>query len=147
MRTLFLIIVLGFQMSVYSQFNDTIVLKQNDVVLNKGIYKCILGDTAKMKLSFNNKFYQFKTDLPDGLYVAFFDKTFKDTALVSAIQNGNRNGLEIRWEEGNIVEIFEYRDNLRNGWGKEYLYTKEYGRLVNISFCEDDVCTELYTEW
>ncbi|PKP19074.1 MAG: hypothetical protein CVU05_12150 [Bacteroidetes bacterium HGW-Bacteroidetes-21] len=141
-----LISIFGF-VFVQAQNKDTIVLKQNIKVAAKAQHICLWGDTKRMELHPNGKIYQFKDNLEDGKYTAFFDKKYKDTAMVVVIENGELNGLLQRWDDGELVEECEYKNGLKNGWRKLYFYTKEHGIFLNIQKCEDGACIEVHTEW
>lgn len=138
---------INFNISLYSKYNDTIVLKQNIKAAAKAQYICVWGDESRMELNPNGKIYQFRKGLSDGMYIAFFDKNYKDTAMVAVIENGELNGVMCRWNNGHIEEICEYKDGLKNGWRKLYLYMPEYGTLINIQKCKDGACIEVHTEW
>ncbi len=128
-------------------YKDTIVLKQNDSIAAKAQHICIWGDKRRMELHPNGKIYQFKEGLEDGMYTAFFDKKYKDTAMVVVIENGELNGLLKRWYNGKLEEECEYKNGLENGWRKLYFYPNKKDTLLNIQKCEDGACIEIHTEW
>ncbi len=131
-----------------AQNADTLVLKQNLAIAAKAQFICIWGDSKRMELHTNGRIYQFKSGLEDGMYTAFFDKKFKDTAMVVVIQNGEINGLLQRWYTGKIEEECQYKNGKMYGWRKLYFYPPEGGRLVNIQYVdENEAVKEVQTEW
>ncbi len=147
MKSVFILACLLLCLVGYSQEKDTIQLYQNEKIAAIAQYNCLLGDTNLMQLHPNGKIYKFKDKLSDGLYCAFVDKNFNDTAMLVVVENGKYNGLLKRWHNGELEEECEYKDGLKNGWRKLYLHTKEYGVLLDIEKCINDACVEIYTEW
>ncbi len=147
MKILLLILSSCISFSVFSQYKDTIVLNQNTRIAVKAQYICVLGDVKRMELHPNGRIYQFKSGLSDGIYTAFIDDNYKDTAMVAVLEDGELNGLLIRWKDNQIAEECEYKNGLKDGWRKLYIYTDNYGRLINIEKCKEGACIEIYTEW
>jgi len=118
---------------------DTIKLKQEFEGLKK--YFCKWGDSTYMELHSNGLIYQFKKEIADGYYCAFFDLTKNDTAMTAIIKNGRINGLLRRWsnDDKKIEEECEYVNGKMNGYRKLYYFSPEGSYYLNIMIMEKNV--------
>jgi len=141
---------ISLNIKFYSNYKDTIFFFRQLAPKNSYVF-CKYGDERFMQLSGNLITYEFKSGLEDGLYIAFFDKKLKDTAMIAPIVNGEINGVLYRWDiykkRQEIAEICEYKNGLMNGWRKLYLYDERYGWFINIEKCYDGGCETIYSEW
>ncbi len=148
MKQIILLLVLQFFVLIsYSQIKDTLILKRSVCCENCETIKCVYGDSKYMEIHPNGKIYRFKHGLDDGVYQAFIDDNFIDTAMIICVIDNDYSGLLIRWYNGRIAEECEYKNGLMDGWRKLYLYDEEYGEFLNIEKCENGYCKEVYTEW
>ena len=143
MRTLFLLILgLFLSLSSFSQYKDTIVLKQNDRAAKKRVVKCKYGRKRYMDKHMNQRTFIFKRGLRDGMYIAFYDKAKTDTAMVGVIENGLLNGVLYLWDEGKLSIAAEFKDGVLHGWHKTYFYYEE-GTFLTLEKCEEGVCSTI----
>jgi hypothetical protein len=148
-RLLLLLIVLVS--SMYGQVSDSlrIIRRSDTIVLVKNpvenpIFICKYGDPKLMILNTNGKVYDFKQEIADGLYIAYYDeKLTSDTAMLAVITNGKVNGLQQRWDEKEhrIWEECEYKDGKRNGYCKWYYYI-DGKKMINVDRWENNIFME-----
>ncbi len=107
------------------------------------------GNKTYMEKSTNELSYTFKKGIKDGLYIAYYDKHRKDTAIMCTISNGLINGILTRWDEKKnyVNEKCEYKNGKMNG--VRHLYFNYNGNLyTNIEKWENDVLLEyIKVEW
>lgn len=97
-----------------------------------------------LELNSNKILLDFKAGIPDGKYMAFYDKKFKDSALVSIVVNGMVQGEQRRFDKKGkyLWERCEYHNGRMNGL--RYTYVKINGVIFeNIARYENDVLVEI----
>jgi hypothetical protein len=137
-----LLIFLGMNGSLLVA-QDTIKLKENKP--QTAFYMCKWGAKNYMELASNKLVYIFKSSLPDGQYVAYFNKCLcKDSAMLVVIYKGEIDGVLKRWdkEDKKLAEECEYTNGVMNGYRKLYFYTPDGQRLTNIERWENGVHQE-----
>jgi|GEM_PF-5001684 len=96
-----------------------------------------------LELSSNKVLLDLKRGIPDGKYMAFYDKKFRDSALVAIVVNGMVQGEQRRFDkkEKYLWDRCEYHDGKMNGL--RFTYVKINGVIFeNITRYEDDVLVE-----
>lgn len=129
---------------------DTIMMNDTlPAILDNKMIVFFYKDPAYMELSGNNITWVLKSGLPDGLYLAYFDKRFNDTALIAKVNDGYINGVVRVWDPKKryLSDEIWYRDGMMNGIRKSYLNIK--GRkYTNIYYYVDDAVDKfIQIEW
>ena len=136
------------ELKIIAEQPNGIVLKQNVRGAAKAQRICKWGDKKRMELHSNGVIYQFKKGLADGMYTAFYDKNYKDTAMLCVFENKKINGLLKRWDYGHLVEEVEYKNGQMIGWRKLYFYDEEGNKYTNIQYVEEGGGTiDVITTW
>lgn len=80
-------------------------------------HEVIYGDKNFMRLSSNNLNYEFKDSLEDGIWVAYYDSTMKDSACLATIVGGQLNGIYSLWDKKDkyVYESGILKNGVRNG--------------------------------
>ena len=104
-------------------------LDSNAQLVNKVIY----GDEHFMKLSKNKRFYDFKEGLEDGVWIAFYDSVFVDSALMVTVAHGQLLGAYKCWDQ--TKKYVTESGNLKYGErdGTIYLYLIEDDGIMYIN--------------
>jgi len=135
-------------LSAFGQNQDTIKLIKNPKLTCSA--EIIWGDLRLMEKHSNGVIFQFKSGLEDCEYRAFFDKNYKDTAMIVQIKKGEIEGLLRRWddEDKRIAEECEYSNGVMHGYRKLYYFDPNGVKYMNIEQWENGVhIKDIQIEW
>jgi hypothetical protein len=119
-------------------------------LIAQDVYKVIYGDSIHMKKCLNPIHYHFKPGLKNGIWIAFYDSSFIDSALLVTVTNNQVNGKYKYWDSEfkYVTESGFYKNGLRNGIIHFWLLQDNNVMYENIErWVEDKFDGYIKQEW